>query len=195
MICVSYKKWIPVLSRVLRERMPEKSLFETHGADHVLRVWKRAEKLGKRLSADMDVLVAAVFLHDLGRKFADSEEHGVKSAEIAAPILVKIGFPKEKRGAVLDAIAKHDFSTLRSARKSVEAKILYDCDKMDAFGVIGVTRHLLFYAPRSYAPADFVRMVDSRWNGLCLAEGRRLARADYVYAKNFFKELRKEFGD
>ena len=109
---------------------------------HLERVWARAEKLGRRLDGDMEILVAAVFLHDIGRHYG-LEFHGPESEKHAKKVLEKIGFPEEKRGVVLRAIRTHDYQTNPAERGSLEAKILYDADKLDAFGDIGIKRNLI----------------------------------------------------
>ena len=190
---MDYKGWQPILFTELKQHManvPDKS--PAHDIDHILRVWKKCETLGKKLNANMEVLIAAVFLHDLGRHYGQ-EKHGELSAEKAAPILEKISFPQEKRKVVLDAIRFHEYFVPEEKRSTIEAKILSDVDRIDALGYVGITRHLIFYYyKRRLSIEDIIEMVNKRWASVELKESKELGKKDYLVILNFFKELKKE---
>jgi uncharacterized protein len=139
-----WQDWIPVLeSELVVEIQKAPHHSEAHGRDHILRVLRRCISLGQKLKADLEVLVAATYLHDLGWHYLEeAKPHGVLSAEKAEPVLERIGFPTEKRNAVLHAIRMHDTGTSPEYRTTLESKILYDADKLDMFGVVGVLRFI-----------------------------------------------------
>ena len=139
----------------------------------------------------MEILVAASYLHDLGRHHIDDKAHGVLSSELAKPILEHIDFPKEKIISTLHAIRVHDVTFQRQDRNSIESQILFDADKLDSFGIIGVVRNILvIYRKKSI---DYIlEDLDSKWRGLSLDETREYARKDYNYVKNFFVLLKQE---
>lgn len=190
---MSWQKWYEVFLEEMKNQLesaPEVSPI--HKTDHILRVWEKCKILCERLDGDMEVMVATVMLHDLGRHLG-LEIHGEKSAELAKPILEKHGFPSEKIPKVLEAISQHDYTFPVEKRKLMEAKILYDVDKIDAFGVVGVYRHIVFYMEKKNASIeDIFGMLKRRWDGLMLPESREIAKADYDYIVNFFKALGKE---
>jgi HD superfamily phosphohydrolase YqeK len=164
---------------------------EAHGEDHIARVWRQAHRLGEELRADMLVLAAAVFLHDLGRHHVMDVAHGALGAELAAPLLERLGFPADKREAVLLAIRTHDLTSTDADRSTLEAKILFDADKLDTFGVVGVLRYIRVWYGRE--PIAFVLDdLDARWAQLGLPRTRELARDDYLYTREFFVRLRHE---
>ena len=187
-----WQDWIPLLRRTMIDevaRAPSPS--EVHGEDHIDRVWRRARALGEQLHADMLVLAAAVYLHDLGRHHVPDTAHGVVSARLAGPLLERLGFPAGRRDEVLLAIRTHDVTATDAERSTLEAKILYDADKLDTFGVVGVLR----YVRRWYGSASIewiVDDIDARWTQLGLPQTRELARADYLYVREFFLRLRQE---
>lgn len=133
----------------------------------------------------MEVLVAATFLHDLARHYGH-EIHGQKSAEMAEPILKDVKFPESKIPAVLKTIAKHDYTTPEEERESMESKILYDADKMDTFGVVGVWRIITFYYNKGTGIEEILEMLEKRWEGLALEESRKIAKRDFDYVYDFF---------
>lgn len=167
------------------------SPVEMHGKDHIERVLKRCIALGEKLNADLEVLVAAVYLHDLGIHYVLAKAHGALSAEKAELVLKRINFPEKKRGAVLHAIRVHDITSINEDRTTLESKILYDADKIDAFGVVGILRYLRVVYGR--APIDFIlEDIDARWEGLSLPESKTVALIGYTYIKDYFVQLKDE---
>jgi hypothetical protein len=110
---------------------------------------------------------------------------------MSAPVLERINFPQEKRDAVLHAIRVHDVSATPQDRTTLESKILYDADKIDTLGVVGILRYIRhFYGKK---PIDFlIDDIDARWQGLTLPETRNIALHDYTYIKDYFTQLKKE---
>jgi HD superfamily phosphodiesterase len=189
---VTWNKWQPILKEEMKKEMNKApQISEAHKIDHILRVWEKSRLLAEKTGADLEAMVAIVFLHDLARHHGH-EIHGEKSAEMAAPILKKIKFPEKKIPIVLDAIAKHDYTTLDSERKSLESKILYDSDKLDAFGAIGILRHINFYYNKGKTIDEILVMLDKRWAGITLKESKEIGRNDFEYVKDFFMRLKKE---
>lgn len=186
-----WKKWIPVLERELETEMKKApAVSQVHGMDHIQRVWKRCLHLGTELNADLEVLAAAVYLHDLGRHHIQDKAHGELSARFAGPILERIAFPAEKRERTLHAIRVHDVTFRPEQRDTIESQILYDADKMETLGVIGIVRYILaLYRTKSI---DFIlEDIAQRWEGFALPETRKLAKDDYDYIVRFFQQLKK----
>jgi uncharacterized protein len=114
-----------------------------HGFDHVLRVLRMAERIGTQLGANMDVLKAAALLHDAagahpgGSSSRGDHEHA--SAAVARQILEEKGWDQEAIYAVVHCIKAHRYRN-QEQPKSLEARILFDADKLDVVGAFGVAR-------------------------------------------------------
>lgn len=188
----SWQQWAKILDRELDvETAKAPSPSEIHAKDHVLRVLKSCIQLGKKLDGDLEVLVAATYLHDIGRHYTSAEAHGELSARKALPVLERIGFPLEKRAAVLHAIRVHDVAAVPEDRTSLESKILYDADKLDTLSVVGILRYIRRWYGRTSMDA-ILADIDNRWNGLALPETRDLCQKDYEYIKDYFLRLKTE---
>jgi uncharacterized protein len=135
-----------------------------HGFDHVLRVYAMAERLAEAEGADLEIVRAAALLHDAGDGFASQADdpalrqgHQHASAEFAARVLRLEGWPEARVSAVLHCIRAHRFRDDSEPPATLEAKVLFDADKLDAIGAIGAARALAFalragqpvYAPPS----------------------------------------------
>lgn len=120
----------------------------SHDFDHVLRVYHLAEHIGKAEAADMAVLRTATLLHDIARADQDAGrvvEHAIEGAQRARQILAKQ--PPEFVEAVAHAIQAHRFR-VDCQPQTLEAKILYDADKLDAIGAVGIARAFAYSAHR-----------------------------------------------
>jgi uncharacterized protein len=120
-----------------------------HDFNHILRVLALAERVGRAEGADLDILRAAVLLHDAsGAKPGDDHgrtTHHRASADFAREVLRAEGWPVDRIEAVLHCIRAHRFRG-DEAPQSLEAKILFDCDKLDVLGAIGVARSMAYAA-------------------------------------------------
>ncbi len=110
-----------------------------HGFDHVRRVWRLALRIGASEGADAEIVSAAALLHDAGR--ARQEETGLCHARLGAQIARKVleGHPPDRVEAVAQAIEQHRFRS-SNPPSSIEARVLFDADKLDAMGASGVAR-------------------------------------------------------
>jgi uncharacterized protein len=116
-----------------------------HTLDHIQRVWQTSLRIAaEEKDVNLDVLKPAILLHDIAKIKEDMDksgktDHALLGAEIAGEILKQMQYPDETIRKVQHCIQTHRF---RSEREpvSIEAKILYDADKVDAIGAIGVAR-------------------------------------------------------
>jgi uncharacterized protein len=123
-----------------------------HAFDHILRVYALAERLGAVEGADMEILRAAVLLHDAqgsAPNHASRLEHHLVSAEFAAEVLAAEGWLPERIRAVQHCIRGHRFRGTGEAPQSVEARVLFDADKLDVLGAIGAARVIAYAALRN----------------------------------------------
>ncbi len=115
-----------------------------HNFDHVLRVYRMAERIAKAEGADLEIIRAAALLHDSrgatpGTGTARMEHHQA-SAKFASAVLSEKAWGQEKISAVAHCILAHRFRNPAEKPKTLEAKIIFDSDKLDALGAIGVAR-------------------------------------------------------
>ncbi len=117
-----------------------------HGLDHVVRVRELALRLGRELGADLEILHAAALLHDAaGAHPAEGERanHQEASASRAREVLEREGWEEARIQAVLHCIRSHRFRS-QEAPASLEARVLFDADKLDVMGAFGAARTIGF---------------------------------------------------
>lgn len=121
-----------------------------HDFDHILRVYHMAERLAKAEGADLDIVRAAALLHDAegsapGQADARAAHHQA-SATFAAAVLSQKGWAEEKIAAVQHCILAHRFRNPAEKPATLEAKIIFDADKLDAIGAVGAARVIAYAA-------------------------------------------------
>lgn len=118
-----------------------------HDFEHVLRVLYQALDLARfEESVNMDVLICACLLHDIGRdaeKQNPALNHAEVSAELAAPFLLAMGYEQTFVDHVADCIRAHRFRKGRP-HESIESVLLFDADKLEVAGALGVARTLQY---------------------------------------------------
>ena len=110
-----------------------------HDLEHALRVREWGKLLAKEEGADATVIELAALLHDIGRSGAVEKTHAESSAGLAVNILHKTGYPQDIILRVRDSIVAHSLEAGHEP-STIEAKILYDADKLDFVGAIGLGR-------------------------------------------------------
>ena len=116
-----------------------------HGFDHVQRVVRLAAQIARAERADLDIVQAAALLHDAQDRRQPPQAnhraaHQHASADFAAEILSAEGWPAGRIAAVQHCIRAHRFRDNTEPPGSLEAKVLFDADKLDAIGAVGVVR-------------------------------------------------------
>jgi uncharacterized protein len=122
-----------------------------HDFDHVLRVYRLAERIAQVEGADLEIVRTAALLHDSqgsapGSVGEERAEHHIASAEFAGEVLLEKGWPQEKIQAVQHCIRAHRFRGKEDAPETLEAKVLFDADKLDVLGAIGAARTVAYAA-------------------------------------------------
>lgn len=118
-----------------------------HDAQHIYRVLYNALEIAKsEPEVDYDVLIAACLLHDIGRpdQVADpSLCHAEVGSEKAYRFLLDLGMERCFAENIRHCILAHRFRK-NLPPQTIEAKILFDADKLDVTGAIGIARTLQY---------------------------------------------------
>lgn len=118
-----------------------------HDREHIYRVLYAALDIARtEEGADLDILVAACLLHDIGREdqFRDQRLcHAEVGSRKARDFLLELGWDQARADWVSNCVLTHRFRSDRPP-VSLEAKILFDADKLDVTGAIGIARTLFY---------------------------------------------------
>lgn len=119
-----------------------------HGFDHIVRVYGMAERLAQQEGADLEIVRLAALLHDVDGSHASADTqrdaHQLASADFARQVLEDTDLPEARIADVLHAIRAHRFRDESEQPQTLEAQILFDADKLDAIGAIGIARAIAY---------------------------------------------------
>ncbi|MEN6408414.1 MAG: HD domain-containing protein [Anaerolineaceae bacterium] len=191
-----------------------------HDFDHVLRVYAMSQRLAQEEGADMEIVLAAALLHDAqgSAPGGDGEEranHHHSSADFAGEVLAAEGWQPERIAAVQHCIRAHRFRDQSEPPATIEAKILFDADKLDVLGAIGAARTVAYAAldgePFYVEPSEkFLRTGEEETgephssyheylfklrkvkDRLYTSTARKLAEARDRYLREFYEQLAAE---
>jgi uncharacterized protein len=197
-----------------------------HGRSHIERVLKTAVEVEKREGADLEIIELSAILHDI---FANEEKHSsvegfrheVEASKEARMILRTLGLADKTVHAVCHCIESHWKRTGRIQPQTIEAKCLFDADKLDCIGAIGIVRSAFIafdhgqgfykqediddYERRNIRPdgtiIDYAQHSSNLEYELSLKQvakrmytetGKRLARERAVFMDEFYSRLGNE---
>jgi uncharacterized protein len=193
-----------------------------HDFDHLVRVMALADTIAAREGGDMPTIWAAVALHDIGqpRELRHGGDHALIGAAMATELLQDTLFPQETIPAVQQAIREHRM-TGGALPGTLEGRVLYDADKIDSLGAIGIGRLYMItgrYNQKVYTPVpteieqpvdpalvrrlrrrpdyspsiEFQLLFGNLPERMATTTGRELARERYEFMEEFFTRLKKE---
>jgi uncharacterized protein len=191
-----------------------------HDWTHVERVRVLAGRIARAEGADRFVVEVAVLLHDI----AKNEEmrakggfcHAEEGAKRARTILEGLGVGPETVDHIVACIGTHR-KRKGAEPESPEAKILFDADKLDSIGAVGVARDFFFagmigvtklYAeneaehakdPKKYeyteddtAILEYETHLKGIKDRMLTKTGKAIARERSDFMKDFFSQFWKE---
>jgi len=193
-----------------------KAVHASHGYDHVTRVVHNALHIGNaEKNANLFIIEAAAWLHDIARNLEDQNRgtlcHAKEGALMAQDFLQKLNVPNSDIKKICHCIAAHRFRS-NQPPLTLEAKIIYDADKLDSIGATGIGRAFLFsgeigaklhnndaditateaYGEEDTAYREYMVKLCHVKEKMQTTEGKRMAIERDAFMKEFFKRLDDE---
>lgn len=204
-----------------------------HDFDHVLRVMALATRLATAEGADVTVVRLAALLHDVpvddvpvdaqpdafqhaaGAGDAGRHDHHLAAAAYAGELLAARGLGTNRIENVVHAIEAHRFRDQSIQPATLEAQCLYDADKLDSMGAIGVARCFAYAGGQGnrlwttsvpgvpsdaakpfgpdYTPVhEFVYKLQRLYATLHTATAQQIGRERHQFMVDFFQHFDRE---
>ncbi len=187
----------------------------SHDWSHTERVYQLCVRIGEREGADLEILRIAALLHDIGRHEQDRTKgqvcHAKVGARLAQSILEEVGLEPDKVERVIHCIRTHRFRG-KHHPETIEARVLFDADKLDSLGAVGIGRAFLFagevgatvhncgidlskttsYSKEDTAYREFAVKLCKVKDRMLTREGRKMAEERHRFMQQFFERLHDE---
>ncbi len=187
----------------------------SHDWEHTLRVYNLCLHIGSKEHANIQTLQIAALLHDIGRIIQDESNgkicHAEKGAEMAQKLLAPFNLDSAIVTNVIHCIKTHRYRGT-NIPTSIEAKILFDSDKLDSIGAVGIGRAFLFageigaklhntdidiasteaYTKEDTAYREYIVKLQFIKDRMLTEEGKRLAQERHDFMVDFFNRLNQE---
>lgn len=183
------------------EEKPGK-IDRAHQWDHVMRVLFYVSKIQKKEGGNLRILIPAAFLHDIGQADDGSQlqlNHAKISAERAPAILKQFGYNDEEISRICETIELHSTRYTSQKEMTIEGKVIFDGDKMDAVGLSLILRYARnFYWEGHRALAQHTLDLFAKWHKnrgdqiFFTATARKMGARQMKDAERFAKKVIKE---
>jgi len=190
-----------------------------HDWTHIDRVYNLAIKIAPEEKANVDIVKIAAYLHDIGRKEEMESKgsfcHAERGSELAGEILSKLNLDKDIIDNVKHCILSHR-SNDKYRPETIEAKVLFDADKLDSIGAVGIARDFLFagflgsclytgneketmkdpkkysYTKEDTAVLEYYYKLSKVKSEIMTKTGKKIAKERHEYMADFFKRFELE---
>lgn len=187
----------------------------SHDWDHTQRVYNLCMHIGRIEGADLKLLEIAAYLHDVGRSYQDESKgeicHAERGEAMAREFLTEYPASEEQKANIIHCIRAHRFRGNHQP-ETLEAKVLFDADKLDAIGAVGIGRAFLFagevgarlhnphvepentkpYSEEDTGYREYKLKLSKIKDRMLTAEGRRMAEDRHAFMEAFFKRFTEE---
>lgn len=182
----------------VEEHMSRSTQSVAHRMDHLRRVVRNARAIASGYpDVDYEILELAALLHDVEQPPDRKAEHVELSLVEAANILSAAGASAETRTRVLSAISEHSTELIgRTRPSSLEARILFDADKIDGLGCTGIARVFALFGQLGRSPLEalpwYRAKIRTSIENMQTPEGRREFLNRLSYVESFLDEMERE---
>jgi len=167
------------------------------GADHLERAYEWCQKVGRAKGAEMEILLTAALLHDIGVPI-DRKKHYEAALPKARVFLGELGFKEDEIQRILHVIEAHSRYGGPDPQ-TLEAKILQDVDAIEYVGAVGLIRGIVralhegsFNGKVEETPKVIDDLIKRVEGSFYTEEAKRVVEKRIAFLKTFSDRLKKE---
>jgi len=171
-----------------------------HCFDHVIRVIWWCLFLSKKEKADLSILLPAAILHDIGKFKGAGGSHAKTSYRMCRSFLKKYDYNENEIKKIAEVILAHSVQYYRKQR-TIEGKVMFDADKLDAVNAIGLHRWVFEYSTNGRHDVTIRKILidvkkwkhDAGKNPFYTKTGKRIGYKGVQYIEKVFNDTAKDF--
>lgn len=173
-----------------------------HKLDHIKRVLYWACRIQRKEGGDVRILIPAVLLHDIGQAYDNSPNeinHAKLSAEKAPEILQSLGYNEQEVLKICETIELHSTRYTSVKEMTLEGRVIFDADKIDATDVTVLLRTAKKHIEKSHRQiAEEIYKFIARFKSLVgktifyTEEGQRIGLRRAIITEKLLKRIIRE---
>ena len=137
------------LFKEVKEYFEKNKSDQLHEIDHIIRVIYWTKFLSEKEEANLSITIPAAILHDVAIPKHGDETHAKMGADMCKPFLKKYDYDNKEIEIISKVILAHSTDDPNQSKTmTLEEKILFDADKLDAAGPVAYYRWILEYIPK-----------------------------------------------
>lgn len=163
-------------------KLVKEKLHGAHDFSHIERILKYAKQIHAAHSGNWKIIEAALLLHEITKNDLDSIKTYVSD------------FTEEESAQVTDCVRYH--YNFVDKPKTLEGKIVQDCDILDMLGAVGIARGFVASGEKGLnlpeAKDEYKRKRFLVMEQLNLDESKKMAEKKSQFTKLFFNTIEEE---
>ena len=136
--------------------------ISTRIIEHTLRTIRIAEKILNKETADKEIVIISLLLHDISKTVCDNS-HNLVSHRLAELFFAKYDYLNKKKKKILDCILYHSAKDLNSLDLTPELKVVMDADILDEIGILLISRVCLRTHNKNLSIQELIKLLDNKY--------------------------------
>ncbi|MBU3897183.1 MAG: HD domain-containing protein [Nanoarchaeota archaeon] len=186
------------LFKLVKDYYKKNKFDPIHQIDHIERVLFWTIIISKEEKANLSIMIPAAIVHDIALAKCGDELHARKGEIFCKSFLRRTDYNPGEIEKVGKIVRLHSTDDINRER-TLEGNVLFDADKMDAIGSVGVFRHALDRINKGIRFTE-IGNVTLKWfkknekdNSIFFTRsGKKLGKERTAYIKKTFVKLNKE---
>nr|MDQ3396619.1 HD domain-containing protein [Deinococcota bacterium] len=173
-----------------------------HDLAHAVRVAKLARVIAAQEGGELTIILPAALCHDLRRW--ELASHSGETTDLVTGILLRVGYELAEVRSIVRAVQRHSFSAPQ-APETLEEKTLFDADKLEGLGAIGIGRCFAVSGALSQAIVGevsstrtaqywLISQLSKNYDRLYTETAKAMGRARHLFLLSFIEQLQAELG-
>lgn len=169
--------------------------ISTRILEHTLRVMKLADRIMNKETADREIVLISILLHDISKTICEKSHH-LLSYRLAELLFDKFHCLDHKKKKILDCILYHSAKDLETIDLTQEMKVIMDADILDEVGILLISRICLRTHNKNYSVHELEKLLDNKYAKIekeVVYLKTKTGRDLYIQKKKKFKEYLDAF--
>lgn len=187
------------LLKLVKDYYKKNKFDSIHQIDHIERVLFWVIVISKQEKANISIMIPAAIVHDIALSKYGNKLHAKKGEIFCKSFLRISGYRPEEIKKISETVRLHSTDD-PSRKRTLEGNVLFDADKMDAIGSVGIFRHAFDNKGIQFTEIgnnilEWFEKKEKHGSIFFTKTGKELGKPRTKYIKETFVKLNKELNE